>query len=71
MLKALILKGLILYKQALSPYLSNGLCRYSPTCSEYAFDAIANHGVFKGIVFSIKRLIRCQPLGNSGHDPIP
>jgi len=71
MLKAIILKSLVIYKKVLSPYLANGLCRYSPTCSEYAFDAISKHGVLKGIALSIQRLIRCQPLGNSGHDPIP
>ena len=71
MLKAIILKILVIYKKAISPYLANGLCRYSPTCSEYAFEAISKHGVFKGIVLTIQRLIRCQPLGNSGHDPTP
>jgi putative membrane protein insertion efficiency factor len=46
-------------------------CRYLPSCSEYANDAIENYGAVKGIGLSIKRLLRCHPLGNHGYDPVP
>lgn len=46
-------------------------CRYLPSCSEYANDAIENYGTIKGTWLSIKRLLRCHPLGNHGYDPVP
>ncbi len=46
-------------------------CRYLPSCSEYANDAIENYGITKGSWMSMKRLLRCHPWGNSGYDPVP
>ena len=46
-------------------------CRYLPSCSEYANDAIEYHGVAKGSWMSLKRLFRCHPWGDSGYDPVP
>tara|TARA_Y100001970_G_C14097333_1_gene783472 strand:+ start:615 stop:869 length:255 start_codon:yes stop_codon:yes gene_type:complete len=46
-------------------------CRYFPSCSEYASDAIEHHGAAKGIGMSIKRLLRCHPWGSHGYDPVP
>lgn len=46
-------------------------CRHIPTCSNYAIEAINTHGSFKGIILSIKRIIRCNPWGSSGYDPVP
>tara|TARA_B110000014_G_C20075944_1_gene561604 strand:- start:864 stop:1118 length:255 start_codon:yes stop_codon:yes gene_type:complete len=46
-------------------------CRYFPSCSEYANDAIEHHGAVKGIWMSIKRLLRCHPWGSYGYDPVP
>ena len=46
-------------------------CRYFPSCSEYADEAIDRHGVSKGSWISIKRLLRCHPWGNYGYDPVP
>jgi len=46
-------------------------CRYFPSCSEYADEAIDRHGVTKGSWISIKRLLRCHPWGNYGYDPVP
>lgn len=46
-------------------------CRYSPTCSEYAVEAIEIHGVIKGTWLSLKRLSRCHPFSKSGFDPVP
>jgi putative membrane protein insertion efficiency factor len=46
-------------------------CRYHPTCSEYAYQAIDKYGVFKGSWLSVKRVIRCHPLAKGGYDPVP
>ncbi len=46
-------------------------CRFTPTCSEYAIQAIRKHGVFKGGWIALKRICRCHPWGGSGYDPIP
>ena len=46
-------------------------CRFTPTCSNYAIEAINRHGPFKGFWLSIKRISKCHPWGDSGHDPVP
>ena len=46
-------------------------CRFIPTCSEYAKEAITNYGTFKGSFLAIKRVLRCNPFGKSGYDPVP
>ncbi len=46
-------------------------CRFYPTCSEYAGEAIKKHGIFKGGILAIYRLVRCNPWGGSGLDPVP
>lgn len=46
-------------------------CRYSPSCSEYAYEAVERHGFFIGFWLSIKRVARCNPFGGSGYDPVP
>lgn len=57
------------YKYAISPFLPGG-CRYLPTCSEYAKDAVIKYGAIKGIHLGIKRIGRCHPWGGSGYDPV-
>lgn len=57
------------YKLLLSPFLVGG-CRFQPTCSEYAADAIRINGVFKGSFQTLWRVIRCNPWGGSGYDPV-
>jgi putative membrane protein insertion efficiency factor len=65
------LRGLIrLYKIFLSPLLPPS-CRYLPTCSDYAAEAIATHGALGGSWLAAKRLLRCHPWGGSGYDPVP
>lgn len=59
-----------LYQSAVSPYLP-GLCRYSPSCSRYAYEAIAKHGFAKGAALAVRRLGRCRPFGGGGYDPVP
>jgi putative membrane protein insertion efficiency factor len=58
------------YKLLMSPYFG-GACRYVPSCSEYAAEAIVVHGVVKGSVLALRRLSRCHPLGNHGLDVVP
>jgi uncharacterized protein len=73
----LILSLLIqLYRWTLSPALvflfgANSGCRFTPTCSEYAREAIQSHGAMKGSVLAVKRICRCHPFGPCGHDPVP
>lgn len=46
-------------------------CRFTPTCSEYAIQAIRKYGIIKGLWLAIKRICRCHPFGGSGYDPVP
>ncbi len=46
-------------------------CRYTPTCSEYAVQALKKHGPVKGVYLAIRRILRCHPWGGSGYDPVP
>ena len=67
--KALIalLRG---YKRYISPHLGHH-CRFVPTCSEYAMQALAMHGLLKGVLLTVWRLLRCQPFARFGYDPVP
>ena len=68
---AKILLGLIrFYQYALSPMLPPR-CRYQPTCSQYAIEALRKHGPFKGSWLAVRRILRCHPWGGHGYDPVP
>ena len=58
------------YKKAISPYLPDA-CRYTPTCSEYAMEAISKYGAAKGGWMAFKRILRCNPFHKGGYDPVP
>ena len=58
------------YRKFISP-LTPPSCRFTPTCSEYAIEAITKHGPFKGTWLAIRRVFRCRPGGGSGYDPVP
>lgn len=58
------------YQTAISPHLPK-VCRYNPTCSQYAIEALQKHGILKGLYLSIKRIGSCHPWGGSGYDPVP
>jgi putative membrane protein insertion efficiency factor len=59
-----------LYQITLSPYMGRQ-CRYTPTCSNYALEALQKHGLLRGSWLAIKRILRCAPWGGSGYDPVP
>ena len=59
-----------LYRRWLAPTMG-GRCRFSPSCSVYAQDALARHGVMRGSWLTLRRLCRCHPWGGCGHDPVP
>jgi putative membrane protein insertion efficiency factor len=70
-LPGLLLRGLIgAYQLLIAPLLLPS-CRYEPSCSHYAQEAIAEHGAWRGFVLTVKRLARCHPWGGSGYDPVP
>lgn len=58
------------YRYLLSPWVGDA-CRFTPTCSQYALDALAEHGALKGSWLTIRRLGRCHPWHPGGHDPVP
>ena len=58
------------YQNGISPYLPAS-CRYQPTCSHYAIEALKKHGLFKGGWLAAKRILSCHPWGGSGYDPVP
>ena len=58
------------YKRFISPHLGQH-CRFTPTCSEYAMQALQVHGLFKGGVLALWRILRCNPFGRWGYDPVP
>ncbi|MEO6340669.1 MAG: membrane protein insertion efficiency factor YidD [Caulobacteraceae bacterium] len=58
------------YKLTLSPLIGRG-CRFLPTCSEYAAQALIDHGPWRGSLLAARRLCRCHPFGGSGYDPVP
>ncbi|HKW16561.1 MAG TPA: membrane protein insertion efficiency factor YidD [Terriglobales bacterium] len=67
---AILLFGLSLYKRLISPFFLPA-CRYVPTCSEYAAEAIVKHGAIRGTLMGAWRLLRCNPFVKGGFDPVP
>ena len=68
-MKTVVLATLRFYKRAISPNLPPS-CRYQPTCSEYAYEAVDKYGILKGGRLAIWRILRCNPFGGSGYDPV-
>lgn len=59
-----------LYQWIISPWLGSK-CRYTPTCSQYGIEALQKYGPIKGLWLTSKRILRCNPWGGHGHDPVP
>ena len=68
-MKKLLLKLIDIYQK--TPGRHHNMCRFIPTCSNYAKEAIEKHGALKGSFLAIKRILRCNPIGTSGYDPVP
>jgi len=69
-MKRLALVLIRVYQATLSPLLGNH-CRFHPTCSDYAFQAISKHGLARGIFLGLRRILRCHPFHEGGFDPVP
>ncbi|NJL48245.1 MAG: membrane protein insertion efficiency factor YidD [Leptolyngbyaceae cyanobacterium SM2_5_2] len=70
MLQTLLTRLIQGYRMVLSPLLPP-TCRFTPTCSQYALDAIARYGAWKGSWLAIRRILRCHPFHPGGYDPVP
>lgn len=69
-LAALLSLPIKFYRVAISP-MKPACCRFTPTCSQYALEALRRHGAFRGSWLAIRRILRCHPWGGSGYDPVP
>ncbi|HJD66331.1 MAG TPA: membrane protein insertion efficiency factor YidD [Rickettsia endosymbiont of Bembidion nr. Transversale] len=67
----ILLLLLTFYRYFISPLLGGNNCRFYPTCSKYAKEALNTHGGIKGLWLIFKRIIKCQPLCDGGYDPVP
>ena len=70
LLTLILLLPIYVYKGAISP-LTPPSCRFTPSCSTYAVEALRRHGPVKGLYLAIRRILRCHPWGGSGYDPVP
>lgn len=74
-ISCIIKKGMIslirFYQKFISPMKGHASCRFIPTCSQYAIEAIEKHGPVKGGFLAAKRILRCNPFSKGGYDPIP
>lgn len=70
-IKAVLIFLIKTYQLTLSPRFGHGCCRYTPTCSQYAIEAIEIHGIIKGSLLAVLRIMRCNPLFKGGYDPVP
>ncbi|GAB6099667.1 membrane protein insertion efficiency factor YidD [Halanaerocella petrolearia] len=66
----LIIKVINFYQRFISPLKVRSTCRFHPTCSTYAIQALQKYGLFKGIWLSCKRIIKCHPFHSGGYDPV-
>ncbi|GHV04220.1 putative membrane protein insertion efficiency factor [Spirochaetia bacterium] len=69
-LRKLALLLIRFYQGAVSPHFPPS-CRYVPTCSAYAYEAVEKYGVCRGVFLAVKRILRCHPLHPGGYDPVP
>lgn len=68
-LRAFVLAPIVLYQKTISPALPRR-CKYEPTCSRYAVDAIREYGILRGLVLAAWRVLRCNPWSDGGYDPV-
>ena len=70
-MKKILIKMIKFYKKSISPLKKHATCIYTPTCSQYAIEAIEKYGAFKGGLLTIWRILRCNPFAKGGYDPVP
>lgn len=70
-MKKVLISIIKFYQKNISPRLGGGKCKYFPTCSQYAVEAIEVHGAFKGFFMAVWRVLRCNPFSKGGYDPVP
>jgi len=69
-IRRLLVKMIRYYQRTISPQ-TGASCRYLPTCSQYAVEAIETHGAYKGTLLAVWRILRCNPFSKGGYDPVP
>ncbi len=70
-MKRALLACIRFYQRHISPGLPQNRCKYLPTCSHYAYEAIEKHGVWRGLLLAVWRVLRCNPFSKGGYDPVP
>ncbi len=70
-MKKILIALINFYRHQISPIKGGSCCRFTPTCSQYALEAVEKYGALKGSYLAIRRLLRCHPWGGSGYDPVP
>ena len=70
-MKKIFISIIKFYQSSISPHMGKGKCKYHPTCSHYAMEAIEIHGAFKGFFMAVWRVLRCNPFSKGGYDPVP
>ncbi len=69
-MKTVLLHIIRFYQKRISPYKGRKCCRFYPTCSQYAYEAIGKYGVVKGGALALRRILRCNPFSKGGYDPL-
>ncbi len=70
-MKKILIAIVRFYQRNISPYKGGATCRFVPTCSEYALEALEKYGALKGSLLAMRRILRCHPLSKGGYDPVP
>lgn len=70
-IKGIMIKMIVFYRKFLSPLKKTTHCKYIPTCSQYAIEALEKYGILKGSCLSLIRIIKCNPFSKGGFDPVP
>ena len=70
-MKRILIALVRFYQRNISPYKGGSSCRFIPTCSQYALEALEKYGALKGSLLAIRRILRCHPLSKGGYDPVP
>lgn len=70
MMKRILMALIRFYQRAISPY-KKPCCRFYPTCSQYALEAVSKYGALKGSYLAVRRILRCNPFHEGGYDPVP